>query len=372
MEHRIRTWSIVATITVRARADGTKSYRAAIRIKRKGKVVYRESRTFDRKAFAKDWAARRELELQEHDALNKVMHRGVTIGELIKRYQKEFGSGFGRSKAKDMERLQTYALADLDAIETTGRDFVDHVVDRLKTVKPQTAVNDLIWLRGVFKTARSAWGIPAALEALNDATETCRRERLIAKPDKRDRRPTLAELESLLQYAKTNEARRSIPHQDIILFALFSARRQDEITRIRWADLDERRKMVIVADMKHPSQKTGNHRRVYLTDEAWAIIQRQPKTDERIFPYNSKSLSARFTEWCKFLGIKDLHFHDLRHECVSWLFECGWDIPRVSGVSGHTTWSSLQRYTHLSQQEPHDKYEGWAWRPVPVGECKEL
>ena len=356
-------WSIVATITVRTRADGTKSYRAAIRIKRKGKVVYRESRTFDRKALAKDWASRRELELQEHDALNKVMHRGVTVGELIKRYQKEFGGSFGRSKAKDMERLQSYKLADLDAIEATSRDFVDHVVYRLKTVQPQTAGNDLIWLRGVFKTARTAWGIPAALEPLNDAAETCRRERLIAKPNNRDRRPTLAEMEALLEYGKTTEARRTTPHQEIILFALFSSRRQDEITRIKWTDLDERNKMVIVPDMKHPSHKTGNHRRVYLTDEAWAIIQRQPKTDERIFPYNSKSLSARFTEWCKFLGIKDLHFHDLRHECVSWLFELGWDIPRVAGVSGHTTWSSLQRYTHLSRQEKHDKYKNWPYRP---------
>lgn len=353
----------MATITARTRTDGAKSYRAAIRLKRKGKIVYRESRTFDRKALAKDWASRRELELQEHDALNKVMHRGVTIGELIKRYQNEFGGSFGRSKAKDMERLQSYKLADLDAIEVTSRDFVDHVVYRLKAVQPQTAANDLIWLRGVFKTARTAWGIPAALEPLNDAAETCRRERLIAKPNSRDRRPTLAELEKLLEYAKGNEARQAIPHQDIILFALFSARRQEEITRIKWADLDERNKMVIVPDMKHPSHKTGNHRRVYLTNEAWAIIQRQPKTDECIFPYNSRSLSARFTEWCKFLGIKDLRFHDLRHECVSWLFERGWDIPRVAGVSGHTTWGSLQRYTHLSRQEHHDKYEDWAWRP---------
>ena len=354
----------MATITVRTRADGSKSYRAAIRIKRKGQIVYRESRTFDRKALAKDWAARRELELQEPGALERVRHRGVTIGDLIKRYQDEFGASFGRSKSMDMERLRTYDLADQDAIDATSQQFVAHVVERLKTVKPQTAANDLIWLRSVFKTARSAWGIPAALEALNDAAETCRRERLTAKSAQRDRRPTLAELEKLLGYAQATDGRRSIPMGEIILFALFSARRQEEITRIRWADLDERSRMVIVSDMKHPTQKTGNHRRVYLTEEAWAIIQRQPKTDERIFPYNPKSLSVRFTEWCKFLGIEDLHFHDLRHECISWLFERGWDIPRVAGVSGHTTWSSLQRYTHLSQQEPHDKYEGWDWRPV--------
>src|SRR5690554_1068743 len=115
-------WRTVATITTRERSNGTKSYRAEIKLKRKGKVVYQESRTFDRKALAKDWASRRELELQEPDALNKVMHRGVTIGELIERYQKEFGASFGRSKTMDMARLREYDLAKLDAIEVNSQD----------------------------------------------------------------------------------------------------------------------------------------------------------------------------------------------------------------------------------------------------------
>ncbi len=27
------------------------------------------------------------------------------------------------------------------------------------------------------------------------------------------------------------------------------------------------------------------------------------------------------------VGVDDLHFHDLRHAGVSWLFEMDWDIP---------------------------------------------
>ena len=352
------------TITARTRADGTKSYRAAIRLKRKGKIVYRESRTFDRKALAKDWANRRELELQEPGAIDRVRHRGITIGTLIERYQKEFGGNFGRSKAAHLEYMRTFDLAELDALELQPSDIVSHVMHRLKTVKPQTANNDIIWLRSVFKVARTAWGIPVDLNVVNDAAETCRRERLVGKPDSRDRRPTLEELNTLLEYASRPSDKRSIPMADIILFALFSGRRQEEITRIRWDGLDEKNGTIIVSDMKHPTAKRGNHKRVHLTDEAMAIIKRQPERDERIFPDNSKSIGTRFREWCKFLGIDDLRFHDLRHECISWLFERGWDIPRVAAVSGHTTWSTLQRYTHLSRQEPHDKYENWPWRPV--------
>ncbi|MDV2081080.1 hypothetical protein [Marinobacter xestospongiae] len=88
----------MATITSRTRKNGTKSYRAEIKLRRKGTVVYQESLTLDRKALAKDWAARRELELQEPGVIDKVRHRGVTVGSLIERYQKEFGDNFGRSK----------------------------------------------------------------------------------------------------------------------------------------------------------------------------------------------------------------------------------------------------------------------------------
>ena len=84
-----------------------------------------------------------------------------------------------------------------------------------------------------------------------------------------------------------------------------------------------------------------------------------PRHDRRIFPYNSDTLSAAFTRACKVLGIEDLRFHDLRHEGVTRLFELGASIPQVAAVSGHRSWSSLQRYTHIKQTG--DKYENWEW-----------
>ncbi len=359
----------MASITARTRSDGTRAYRADVRIKRNGQLLYQESRTFDRKALARDWSSRRELELQEPGALLRIQHRGITVAYLIDRYLDEFGRGFGRSKRAHLEFMRSFDLAEMDAIELTAQQLVSHVINRGKPdaagkrVQPQSIANDLIWLRSVFKPARSAWGIPAAMDALNDAAETCRRERLVGKSRKRDRRPTLDELEKLLQYASKPSGKRRIPMADIILFALFSSRRQEEICRIEWANLDRRNRSVMVANMKDPNGTEGNDRVVYLTDEAWEIIQRQPRVDNRIFPFNGKSIGTRFHSYSQFLGIRDLRFHDLRHECISWLFERGWDIPRVASVSGHQSWAMLQRYTHLSRQEPHDKFEGWSWRP---------
>jgi integrase len=59
------------------------------------------------------------------------------------------------------------------------------------------------------------------------------------------------------------------------------------------------------------------------------------------------SVGAAIYRICKLVGIDDLHLHDLRHEGVSRLFEAGLDIPRVAMISGHQSWATLRRYTHL-------------------------
>jgi integrase len=82
----------------------------------------------------------------------------------------------------------------------------------------------------------------------------------------------------------------------------------------------------------------------------------------RVFPYTTDAVSAAFTRACQLLGIEDLHFHDLRHDGISRLFEMGKTIPQAASVSGHKSWQSLQRYTHLRQTG--DKYAGWKWLDV--------
>jgi hypothetical protein len=55
-------------------------------------------------------------------------------------------------------------------------------------------------------------------------------------------------------------------------------------------------------------------------------------------PLSTDAISAAFTWACKMLDIEDLHFHDLRHDGVSRLFEMGKTIPQAASVSGHRSW----------------------------------
>lgn len=50
-------------------------------------------------------------------------------------------------------------------------------------------------------------------------------------------------------------------------------------------------------------------------------------------------------------GIKDLRFHDLRHEATTRLFEKGLNIMEVASITGHKDLRMLRRYTHLKAED---------------------
>ena len=177
----------------------------------------------------------------------------------------------------------------------------------------------------------------------------------MGKSKRRDRRPTESELQQLRGYFAQTAWRSQIPMADIIDFAILSAKREGEITRLLWSDLDAGTRTGLLRDAKHPRKKVGNHKRFPLLGEAWAIVQRQPRIDgeDRIFPYNSKSVGTAFSRACLRLAIHDLCFHDLRHEAASRLFEQGYDIPEVAAVTLHESWNELKRYTQLRPESLH-------------------
>ena len=94
--------------------------------------------------------------------------------------------------------------------------------------------------------------------------------------------------------------------QKIVAFAIFSTRRQEEITLLRWDDLEEDR--ILVRDMKHPGDKKGNNVYCELPPEAIAIVKSMPRDEERIFPYSTDAISTAFTRACKISASKICDF----------------------------------------------------------------
>jgi integrase len=347
----------MGTIVTRKRKDGANYYTAQIVIKSKGKTPHREAKSFDRKQAANAWLVRREEELRKPGGLERA-GKDPKLGDVIARYLQESERQIGRTKRQVLQTIMKHDIAEMRCSEITSADVVSFA--KALKVSPQTVQHYLSHLGSIFRLARPAWGYPLDRQTVSDALVATKDLGLTSKSQHRVRRPSLSELDRLMEHFGAVRARlpSTIPMQRIIAFAIFSTRRQEEIVTVRWSDYEGNR--VLARDMKHPEAKLGNNVWCELPPEASAIIESTRRRDERIFPYTTHAISAAFTRACKFLGIGDLHFHDLRHEGISRLFEMGRNIPQVASVSGHRSWQSLQRYTHLRQVG--DKYDGWKWK----------
>lgn len=348
----------MGTILTRRRKDGQSRYTAVIRLKKSGKVIHSETETFGRKALAQAWMRRREAELDQHRARGTLQGAKTTLASLIKWYRETVGptAKWGRTKAFDLLRIEGCDIAGKVAMELATADYIAHVMARRECgAGTATVGNDLVWIGQVLRSARAGLNLPLRLDLLADARHELRQRKVIRKSRWRDRRVTAAEDIALRDYFARRDRRSQIPMSDIYAYAVLSTRRQEEITEIRRSNFE--RPCAWLDDVKHPTMKEGNRRKFRMLPEAWDIIDRQPKTEDenKVFPYNPKSIGAAFARACKALGIENLTFHDLRHEATSRLFERGYAIQEVAQFSLHESWQTLKRYTHLRPEHLVDR-----------------
>ena len=335
------------------------SWRAQVR--RKGRYV---NESFLRRKDAEEWALEVERRIDRGEPVLAGGARDTkTFGDLVQLHRDdllEVGKRIGRSKAASLAFLER-RLGRLRLPELDRERLIQFGKERANEgAGPVTLGIDLGYIKTIFSHAAAVHGVIVAIEPVDLARVALGRLCLLGKGDGRDRRPTQGELDRLVKSFDANP-RRQIPMGRIIRFAVATAMRQEEICRIEYSDFDANEKMLLVRDRKDPRRKNGNHQRIPLLNvtkyDACALIEEQclfmGRHKGRIFPYNSRSVGTAFRRQCRELGIKDLHFHDLRHEGTSRLFEAGFSIEQVALVTGHKDWKMLRRYTHLKPEALH-------------------
>ena len=331
-----------------------------VQIRRKNNYV---SESFRRYCDAEEWAlaVERKIDLGESPT-KRARIDPTTLSHLIDLHvedMKEVNQAPRRSKAFTLEALKK-KLGKVKVKDITRERVIQFGKDRAKEGAGAVTISmDIGYLKLVVSHAAAVHGIAVQVEPIDLARIALKRLGLVGKGRERDRRPTQDELDRLIEYFETN-LRQLIPVARIIRFAVATAMRQDEICRILWEDIDPENRTVIVRDRKDPRSKVGNHQRVPLLDhtgfDAWSILcEQKPFAGRsiRVFPYNSKSVSVAFTRACQHLKIRDLRFHDMRHEATTRLFEAGFAIEQVALVTGHRDWKMLKRYTNLRPEHLH-------------------
>lgn len=348
------------TVERRKTAAGVIRYRCIVREKKNSKVVYQKSRTFGKLADARSWGRRLTSQIEVSGVPGQAV-KVPTVRELIHMYQSDpnIGKKIGRTKRYTLDLLADCDISRLAADKVDTMAVIQHCRDRTESgTKPQTVAHDISYLKSVFSAARPVFGIDVDDQVIREVTPVLHNMGLIARSERRSRRPTTLELEQLREGLRKRMSHRSstIPLVDILDFSIYSCMRISEVCSILWSDIDQQQKAVLVRDRKDPRKKAGNHMWVPLLGEAWQIVQRQPRIDERVFPYEKTSVTAAFQRVRNALGIKDLRYHDLRREGASRLFEAGYAIEEVAQVTGHRSLNLLwQVYTELYPGRLHSR-----------------
>jgi len=328
------------------------SWRAQVR--RKGQSA---SKTFRLKSDAKAWAieAERSVDLGRN-AGGPFIDTNCTFGRLIDLHITDMGEvrkQILRGKGMALEKLKT-TLGHHRLQSLNRQCLIAYGKDRAKAgAGPATLSADIGYIRTILVHAAAVHGINVPTEQVTLARVALRRLGLVGKSRERDRRPTQDELSRIISF-HDNNPRRVIPLGRIVKFAVATGMRQSEICALRWTDIDLHARLATVRNRKDPRNKQGNHQQVPLLDvtgfDAIKSLEEQRLAEPlsaRVFPYNATTVGASFRRACRALDIRDLRFHDLRHEATSRLFEAGFDIPEVSLVTGHKDWKMLQRYLNL-------------------------
>lgn len=331
-------------------------WRAQVRLKNKPTT----SKLFPTKREAQIWAREQEELLHKNNSSNHL----ITFDEILETYKTHAPPG-GKTKQNIIARLEKY-WKGWRIIEMHSGTISDYAAKRRDSgAGPNTVLQDLIYLNvvlghgGVLAGCREA---QVARMELSSAIKSLRHTGIIADSSERDRRPTEEELEKLARWFCTRP-RTTLPMMDIVLFAVCTTMRLGEIVGpggITWSDYDPHNRTIWVRARKDPRRPDGRDDLVPLvkgpvtfagnTVDPCEIIARQASAyikSGRVFPFAEQRVSLAFASACGALQICDLHFHDLRHDGISRLFEAGYDIPQVSAISGHRSWKNLKRYTHL-------------------------
>lgn len=317
----------------------------------------RQTRTFSTKSAAERWARETEGKIEVGVWRDTKLAERTTVGELLRRYTAEVVSSTKASRSWECvsRKLQASRLSALPLAALDGEAVAAYRDSRLnayvqtsakpprrldRKTSPQTVRHEVLFLKRAIDHATREWGV--FLPAGNPVDKV----KLPQTAKSRDRRLTATEYERLLDAARAGRSP-SLPHA--IELAVETAMRLGELCALTWADIDLDRRVAHVR-----TSKNGEARDVPLSSRAIRVLDalRPGDPSAKVLGNTASGVSQAFVRARARADIRDLRFHDLRHEAASRLAErLNGDVIALSAVTGHKTLGMLKRYTHLRAED---------------------
>ncbi len=280
----------------------------------------------------------RQVKLGQYDLLDVNI---PTISEFADEYIKYIRdvkqNRSWESTHYQIQRLNEF-FRDKKLSQITSKDVDDYKLNRLREVKPASVNRELACLSHLINLAkrqRQFFGDnPVSISRL--LPEHNQVERILERDE-----------ETKLLDASSPELRA------IIICALNTGMRKNEILTLEWANIDIDRNIIT---LEHTNTKSKKTRRIPINSVLRRLfIEQKLKvgTSNHVFlsstghPYKRHdSLKQAFAGACRRANIEGLRFHDLRHTAATRMIEADASIVAVSRILGHADLKTTMRYAH--------------------------
>jgi integrase len=302
-----------------------KNWQCLVRVKHHPEL----SKSFTKHEDAKRWGNETELKIRREDA-GIVKIKFPSFRDISLRYLNEVSI---HKKCFRLERAIITPLGNEAWSEYPINKITPLVIGKFRDKQREIIKNNslnrkLDVISTIYTTCKKEWGFP-----VDNPVLSIRRPK---NPEPRDRRFTDAELNLLLRGNRTTEKLRTI-----IEIALETGMRQSEILRIHPEHIQGQTLFIPIAKTKP--------RTIPLTKKALSILK------HATLPFNMDryQLGKQFRRLTKHYGIKDAHFHDLRHQSLTdFMKDKGLDVPETMLIAGHSDPRMLLRiYNNLKVQD---------------------
>ncbi len=321
-------------------------------IRYKGRKIQKSLETIDRK-LAQAIEAKVRAEIVEGNYFKKPIGQNKTFKDMMERFMKEHAP----KKSINMQKSYSASLkhlipffGDSNLISISRKEISKYKVLRKdEGAKPASINKELAMLSKAFNLAIEEWEwikdkpFPKILKE----EENNERDRWLTKDEE------MRLLENCPEWLK-----------EIIVFALNTGLRKDELLSLEWSRVDLERKTILIQKTKNGKPRTIPLNRIALNvlEKKSGEKVRSIKTDYVFMSsHGDKIKICTFAEAFKNVvdkaGVENFRFHDTRHTFCTRLTQKGVDIYKIAKLAGHENIKMTQRYSHHCPESLRDGVE---------------
>ena len=319
---------------------------------------------------AKDKLAERRNQAKNGIYLSLSQRRKISLGQLKEEYEKvqKGESYFEKARKYYLKTIEDFFGSGRKLYQITPLDIEKFKVSRKETKTQHGKERSDISVNRELETFR---------HMLNKAVEWGWLEK---NPFDRFKKPDgksslfYQENNDRTRYLNEDEIRKllnfSPPHlKNIVQAAIFTGLRAGDILRLQWSQVDLSRSTLTF----HEQKKNDRERVKFLNQDMINILLEIKQNNlltgiepEYIFlgPKRKRKsaepivcVRRSFRSALKRAGIKDFHFHDLRHTSASHLIMRGASMKAVQEHLNHSSPTMTNRYAHISEKFQREQVE---------------